>query len=210
MTAAQIISLFEFLVDDSTELSSTDELALLNRVYKSVASERPWKILQKEASGTMASTTTIALPSDFEFFVENYNLTDNAYSSQINQKPCVVYIGSNYTPFYIVNWSDRRQYQNNNGVCYLDLANSVVKFPYAQSSGQTYSFDYKYTPADLTTSDSPVFPARFQDLLAYAMAVDDAFIQQYPKNSSYAPENAGKYQKILSAMNYWDAQLNMN
>jgi len=209
MTATQIISLFELLVDDSTELSTTEELALLNRVYLSVASDRAWKILQKEASGTMASTTTITLPSDFEFFVENYNYTDNSFSSQINQKPCVVFLNAN-TPYYIVNWADRRQYTNSNGVCWLDLANSVIKFPYTQSSGVTYSFDYKYTPAELTAGTSPVFPARFHEMLAYAMAVDDAFIQQYPKNSSYAPENMSKFQDKLTSMRYWDSNLNMN
>ena len=48
MTAQEIIAAFELKVDDSTELSTSEELALLNRVYQLVCDERPWEILKKK------------------------------------------------------------------------------------------------------------------------------------------------------------------
>jgi len=70
-----------------------------------------YKFLKKEKTGTMTTTTTIAFPSDFSHLLENYNYTDNSYSTQINAKPCVVFIApagsTNYSPFQVVNWSDR-------------------------------------------------------------------------------------------------------
>lgn len=208
MTAAQIIEKFELYVDDSTELSSQEELDLLNKVYLRIASLRDWKIFTKEATGSMASTTTITLPSDFDHLTETYNYTDNSISTEIGAKPVYVYI--NNVAYQVVNWADRRQYANNNGVCYVDLINSVIKFPVAQSSGATYSFDYKYVPTALTTSDSPTFPARFHDAIYHGMCVDDMVIQLFDKARSYASENQSMYDRYLTEMAYWDAQLSMN
>jgi hypothetical protein len=205
MTATEIIAKFELYVDDTTELSSAEELALLNKIYYRVSSSRAWEILKKEASGTMASTTTITLPSDFEHFTENYGYTDNQMTRNLNTKGQVVFVGGN--PFFIVNWSDRKQYENNNGVCYLDIRNSVIKFPVAQSASATYSFDYKYTPTALTAGTSPVFPERFHDLFYHAMAVDDMIIQIFDKARSYARENEANYQSILGDMTFWNANL---
>ena len=157
----------------------------------------------------MTSTTTITLPSDFEYFVENYNYTDNAYSTQVNSRPCAIFIDTNKV-FKIVNWADRRQYVNTNQVAYLDLANSLIRFPVAQSASSTYSFDYKKTPTALTVGSTPVIPTRFQDILTHGMAVDDMIIQQFPKAQSYAAENQAKYNQLLSSMSFWNAKLSMN
>lgn len=205
MTATEIIAKFELYVDDTTELSSSEELALLNKIYFRVSSSRAWEILKKEATGTMTSTTTITLPSDFEYFVENYGYTDNQTSRNLNTKGQVVFVNNN--PFFIVNWSDRKQYENNNGVCYLDYRNSVIKFPVAQSASATYSFDYKYTPTALTLGTSPVFPERFHDVFYHGMAVDDMIIQLFDKARSYARENEIAYNSFLGDMEYWNANL---
>lgn len=208
MTASELIAKFELYVDDSTELSSDEELDLLNKVYYRACSDRPWAFLSKEASGTMASTTTITLPSDFEFFIENYNYTDNSYSRELGAKPVVVFVNDN--PLQVINWNDRKQYTNSNNVCYLDLANSVVKFPVAQTASATYSFDYKATPTALTLGASPVFPARFHDMLFHGMCVEDMSIQLFDKARSYAAENQAQYNKYMTDMAYWDSLLKMN
>lgn len=202
MLASEIIAKFELYVDDSTELSTQEELDLLNKVYQKVADDRPWEILKKEATGSI-SGTTIALPSDFAHMVENYNWTDNSYSTEINAKPNVVFIGT--APYQIVNWSDRKQYLNNNSVCYVDLASSVVTFPVTQSG--TYSFDYKAFPATLTLSDTPVFPARYHHILFLGMCVDDMAIQLFDKSRSYAQENQAMYNSYLRDMALWNANL---
>lgn len=211
MTGAEIIAKFEQYVDDLTELSSTQELELLNKIYQKVCEDRPWEFCKKEKTGTMTSTTTIAFPSDFSHLLENYNYTDNGMSTETNSKPCVVFISSNsgstYSPFKVVNWSDRRQYLNTNGVCYIDYASSVITFPYAQSSGALYNFDYKSVPTNLTTGTSPVFPARFQDIIYHGMAVDDMVIQLFDKARSYAKENQAMYESYLKQMALWNSNL---
>ena len=211
MTGAEIIAQFEQYVDDLTELSATQELILLNKIYHKICDLRPWEFLKKEKVGTMTTTTTIAFPDDFSHLLENFNYTDNSISTEINSKPCVVFISSNggstYNPFRVVNWSDRRQYVNTNGVCYIDYAASVITFPYAQSSGALYNFDYKSVPTNLTTGTSPVFPDRFQHAIYHGMAVDDMIIQLFDKARSYAKENQGAYKDYVDSMALWNANL---
>ena len=208
MIASEIISLFETYVDDTTELSTQEELALLNRVYQKICDNRPWEILKKEASGTMTTSTTITLASDFAFLLENYGYTDNSYSEELPSKP--VYVLVNGNPFQVVNWSDRNRYAGQNNICYVDIANSVIKFPVAQSTSATYSYDYKAFPDNLLIGGTPIFPARFHPMIAYAMAVDDMIIQLFDKARSYAGENEIKYERDLEDMTMWNSRLLMN
>lgn len=208
MLASEIISLFETYVDDTTELSTQEELALLNRVYHKVCDDRPWEFLKKEASGTLTTTTTIALPSDFSYLLENGGYTDNSFDETLPSKPVYVFINDNM--FQVVNWGDRRQYSGQNNICYLDLANDVIKLPKAQSASATYSFDYKAFPSDLGESDSPIFPARFHAMIAHGMAVDDMIMQLFDKARSYARENEIKYERYMEDLAMWNSRLLMN
>lgn len=206
MTATEIIAMFELYVDDTTELSTAEELALLNRVYQQVCDDRPWEFLKKEGSGTMASTTTIAVPSDFGYFVENRGYTDNSTVPDYNAKPTGILINGTKW-LQIIDWSTRRQYANQDGYAYYDARLGTITTTYAQPSGATYSFDYKYVPSDLTAGQSPVFPSRFHPMVAYAMAVDDMVIQLFDKARSYAAENNAKYVSYLARMAQWNANL---
>jgi len=207
MTASELIAKFELYVGDTTELSTQEELDLVNKIYLRCASDRAWEILKKEATGTMTTTTTITLPSDFEYILESYNYTDNSKETQLGAKPAMVYVGD--LTFQVVNWSDRRQYTNNNNVCYVDQVNSVLKFPVAQSASATYSFDYRFTPAALTAGTSPVFPARFHDVIYHGMCVDDMAIQLFDKARSNTDFNQAMYNKYLTDMAFWNANLSM-
>jgi len=202
MITSDIIKVFELYVDDTSELSSSEELDLANRVYRKICDSKPWEFLKKEATGSV-SGLQITLPTDFEYLVENYNYTDSQYSTQINSKPLVVFIDNN--PYQVINWSDRRQYKDNSGVCYVDIVNGKLVFPITKSG--TYSFDYKSSPAILTLDTSPVFPARYHEMIAYGMAVDDMTIQLFPKAQSYSIENQIKYNSLLADMALWNANL---
>lgn len=209
MTGQEIISMFELQVDDVTELSSVAELAVLNRVYFRVCGNRPWEFLKTNATGNITVNGVMAeitLPSDFSYFYENYQYTDNAISTQINQAPKVVYVGTNRTPFHIVNYSDRNQYVNHGNVCYLDITNNKVVFPKVPQQ-LTYSLDYIKVPAKITTSTSPIFPERFQDMLAFGMAVQNDIMQLSPKAKSYAGENKILHDELLSEMALWNSNL---
>lgn len=206
MTSAEIIALFELYVDDTTELSTAEELALLNRVYQTVCDDRPWEFLKKEASGSMSTTTTIAVPSDFSQFLENRGYTDNSEVPDYDSTPTGILInGTKWLK--AVDWSTRRQYANQDGYAYYDARQNTITATYPQPSGAAYSFDYKMVPTDLLIGTSPVFPSRFHPMLAYAMAVDDMIIQLFDKARSYAGENNAKYRAQLAQMALWNANL---
>lgn len=207
MTASEIIAKFELYVDDTTELSTSEELALLNKIYQKVCDDRPWEFLKKEASGTMATTTTITVPSDFGYFVENRSYTDNSEYPVYNAKPTGILINGTKW-LQVVNWSDRRQYANANGYAYYDARQGTITSTYAQPAGATYSFDYKMIPTDLLIGGTPSFPSRYHDVIYHGMCVDDMVIQLFDKARSYAGENQAMYQSYLASMALWNANLN--
>lgn len=212
MITSEIISNFELYVDDSTELSTSEELDLANKIYKKIFTSRPWEFAKKTASGSI-SGLEITLPSDFAYLYPNYQYTDNSVSSQQNSSPIVIFVGSNYTPIKVVNFSDRRQYLNSVGYAYIDARQGKLIFT-AQPIETTYEFDYVFVPADLTVSDSPAVPIGFMDAISHAiyhgMAVDDMIIQLFDKAKSYAEVNEKKYQSYIADMAYTNANLLMN
>lgn len=203
MTAQDIITKFELQMDDSTDLSSDEELYLLNKVYRKICSDRPWEFLKKAYVGTTSgSVPYISLPSDFQYITQNYNYTDSSYEAS---RP-VVFIGSSLSPYQLVSWSDRRRYSAG-GYCYLDIANNRLYFTSQPSAGQSIEFDYVASPTTLTLADTPVIPERFVDMIYHAMCVEDNVIQQSDKAKSYAQENQQLYKSYFDDMCYWNANL---
>ena len=143
MNGQQIIDKFRIYVGDQSELSSQEELDLLNNVYQNVMQDRPWEFLKKTVSGSIQTdgiTSWITLPYDFRFFIENNEKTDNSSTSYNNASPKVVFIGPNYTPIQIVNFSDRRQFRNTSGFAYPDIVNQKLVFTWLPTE-TTYEFD---------------------------------------------------------------------
>lgn len=211
MNGEQIIDKFELYVDDATELSSTEELALLNEKYQEICAERNWEFLKASDSGTLSTTVPyIDLPSDFVHLLPNAGYTENYISDDAGMAPVVVFVGSTYRPYRVVNWSDRRQYRDRDGFAYLDYNNARVYFTKQPTSGDSYELDYKSRPTDITNNTSPVFPAEFHPLLYLAMAIDDDIIQRYEKARSYAGENQAKFNRLFASMCLWNSQLQLN
>jgi hypothetical protein len=209
MTSDTIITQFELQVGDVTELSTSEEFVVLNRVYNKICNFRPWEFLKTSASGTMSSDSEgyyITAPTDFAYFANNHNNTEDYIGTDT---PKVIFVGTNYDPYMIVNWSDRRQYRNKAGYAYYDITQDKIRFTGTPVS-TTYEFDYVKVPAALITAESPVFPSRFHEILVYGMAVDNEIIQLSPKAKSYAVENQAKYQSMFDDMSYWNANLLMN
>lgn len=214
MTATEIITTFELQVNDITELSAAEELSILNRVYRKICSSKPWEFLKTTATGTVLTDATgsyITMPTDFAFFIENAQFTDNTVAYQNNASAKVIFIVQNnaYVPYQVVNFSDRRQYYNRGNYVYLDLANSKIRFTYTPV-GTSYEFDYIKVPITLTVNLTPVIPTQFQEVLVYAMAVENDILQLSPKATSYAAENQAKYQMWLDDMSYHNAQQQLN
>ncbi len=213
-TATQIITDFELQVNDITELSSSEELALLNRVYIKTCNGQPYEFLKKQASGTFSTDANgafITLPSDFDFFPINNEYTDNSISVENNADAKVVFLlnGTAYVPYQVINFSDRRQYQNRTGFVYVDMANSLIRFtggsgnipPYTQ-----YEFDYIKVPPLLAVGDYPLIPGKFHDMLTFKMATENDVLQLSPKAQSMQEENEEKYQEYVLDLQYWNSQ----
>ena len=212
MTTTEIITLFELVVDDITELSTSEETALANRIYNRVCLSKVWEFLKTSATGTMSSDATssyITIPSDFAFFVENNQYTDNSIGINNNASPKVIFIGTAHTPYQIINFSDRRQYLNQRGYAYLDVANSKIRFT-ATPESTTYEFDYAKVPTALTSGTSPLFPSRFHEMISYGMASENDVLQLSDKAKSYRQENEARFNSYLQDMKYWDSMLQLN
>ena len=200
MIASDIILRFELQTDDSTDLSSDEELSLLNKVYTKICADRPWEFLKKEGTGSTSTTLPyVALPSDFQYVLSNNILENDNIAS--------VFVGTDFSPYKIISWSDRRNYRNQDGYAYIDLPNSRLVFTLQPTASKTIEFDYVSTPPTLTLSDTPLIPDRFQDMIYHGMMIEDTIIQQSDKAKSYAPENQSKYKSYFDDMCYWNANL---
>ena len=200
MTKAQLIAKFNLYTDDSTELSDSETSDLFDKVYRDICVFKPWEFTKSAHTATVSGTTT-SLPSDFLSLTKNANYTDNRnYASDP-----VVFVGSVYTAFKVVNWSDRRQYNGATGYAYLDIPNSNLVF--TASISDTVEFDYQRQMPALASSESPAFPEEFHMIIPHAMAVDEMMIELFEKARSYADENEAKYNYYLGQMSVWNARL---
>jgi len=207
MLTSAIISKFSLYVDDGTELSSAEELDLANKIYRVVCNFRPWEWLKAVSTNPIVNNA-ITLPSDFGYMSANNQSTDSSVNNEALTAPKVIFVGTNLTPVKLINFSDRRQYQNKN-VAYINPTDSKIYFITTQTDSVA-EFDYIKVPADLTLSTSPIFPAQFHDIIYHGMASDDYMIQQFDKARSYANENQAKYNSILKDMGFSNAMATFN
>ena len=192
MTGEEIISLFNLLVDDSTELSSAEELDLLNASYQEVCDDRPWEFLKTEFSGTTDGTTVLALPSNFSYFIE---MNDDGEK--------IIWVDGH--SYLLINFSQRRQYKDQTGIAYFNGTN--LYFIEAPKTGLEVLGDYIKTPDDLTTATSPIFKASFHKMLAYKMAISDFIVQANLSDNNSIENNTALYRDYLSRMQYHNARL---
>jgi len=198
MITSDIIDRFHLQVDDSSELSTEEELALANEVYNEICSERSWAWLQTSYT-TTASTTVpyVALPADFRELLPNYDLETQ------------ILVGTDYTPYKVVNWSERRNYRDMVGLCYLDYPNLRIYFTKQPIDTHAIEFDYVKIQPALTLSTSPLFRADYHDIIAYGMASKFDPIQLTPQGESYQKVNGGLYEQKLEALRMEDARVKL-
>ena len=192
MTGEEIISLFNLLVDDSTELSSAEELDLLNASYQEVCDDRPWEFLKTEFSGTTDGTTVLALPDNFSYFIE---MNDDGEK--------IIWVDGH--GYLLINFSQRRQYKDQTGIAYFNGTN--LYFIEAPSTGLEVLGDYIKTPDDLTTATSPIFKASFHKMLAYKMAISDFIVQANLSDNNSIEQNTALYRDYLARMQYHNARV---
>ena len=204
MTKAEIIAKAQLSLDDSSELSSAEFSDLFEKIYQVVCMDRLWEFTKKEHTGTQSTSVPyISLPSDFLALTTNSNYTDSSYAAD---RP-VIFVGSQYAPYQVVSWSDRRQYRDQKNVAWIDIVNSRLYFGTQPTSADAVEFDYYATMPDLTDNESPVFPAQFHDVIYHGMVADEFIIEQSDKAQSYAPENSKIFERYIGRMAMWNARL---
>lgn len=190
-------------MDDTTELSESEEIRLAEKHSQRIANQYPWLKLRKEGTGTVSSAS-ISWPTRFDYIVANYNETS---ASDYGEGPAVL-IGPDLAPYKVVSYEDRKRYNNSGGYCYVDPVNETIVFTDSSADGKAYSFDYQEYPATLTaTTDTIWIPDRFAAALYHSMCVDDFVIQQSEKARSYRDENLAAAQMWVNEMRMWDARL---
>jgi len=199
MTGTDIIARFNLQVDDSSELSSSEELDLVNEVYSDVSNDRPWEWLRATATGTTSTSVSyIALPSDFREVKANKDGIS------------VIFVGTDYQEYKVISFSDRRSYRNQNGFCYIDIPTQRLYFTLQPTTAKAIEYDYIKIPTVLTTSTSPLFREGFHKIIAYGMAARFNPIELSDKSTSYMRENTGRYLEILSDMRIEDANIKLS
>lgn len=204
MILADTIKDFELFLDDTTELSTAEEIRLAEKHYQRISELVPWEKLKKNATGTV-SAQAIAFPTRFNYLVKNNSYTN---TNQYAGEGPVIFIGTDYIPYKVVSYSDRKQYRNDKNVAYLDVANDQILFTDSSVNGKAYDFDYIQYPATLTaTTDTLWIPDRFAPMLYHAMCADDFVIQQSEKGRSYRDEHISSFNMFLADMKMWNARL---
>lgn len=202
MLTSDILLRYALQTDDASELSSSEQLALAQEVYDEIQDDRDWEWLKATATGTTSTTVSyIALPSDFKKLIPN---KDNK---------SIVFVGTDYQEYVVIPMSNRHDYRNMDGFCYIDVPNQRLVFILQPTSARTIEYDYiKRAPA-LTTSTSPLVNTnQFNNLIAYGMARKFVNIEQRDKSSgdSYQPEFEKEYNRILSDFRLIDAEIKLS
>lgn len=197
MNGQTIINNFNLYVDDQADLSSAEELSLLNKWYRIVLENRPWNFLIREFTTTTTGADFVDLPTDFAYITNN----DQTYDEERNT---VAFINKN--PYQIVPFQERRQWLDRDNIAWVNVAENRLYFSKAPLAGKAVSLDYVYVPDDLTLVTQPVFPPRFHSIVYHGMATDFNLIEQSEKGLSYRQENEQQFDRYLTDMAYWDTQ----
>lgn len=204
MLNTEIIARFRLQVDDATELSSDEELALEQEVYDEVCNDRPWEFLKKTKTDTTSTSVPyVALPADFKMIALN------------SENESIVFVGTNYDKYKVVPFSSRRDYRDMDGYCYVDKTTSRLYFTLQPTSAKSIEYDYIHIPTELTlgstliTNEPIVRTTSFGNLLALGMAAKFNPIEQSEKQSSYRAENLADYRAKLEDLAVEDAYIKL-
>lgn len=204
LTGQQIIDRFELYTDDTTDLSSDEELILANDKLRLVYMEQPWEFLRRKKAGVIESDGKITLSSDFDEFLENFS-DDAAYGEPVMK---VVYIGNQKAPYLVVPMGQRNANSFSN-VCWIDPTDGKINFVQSPGVGATYEYDYKTSPDDITVATSPKLPAEYHPMIVFSMLIDEEIIKKSEKARSSMQDNAVQYQRYLKNLKLRDARFKL-
>ena len=204
LTGQQIIERFELYTDDTTDLSSDEEITLANDKLRLVYMEQPWEFLRRKKTGVVESDGKITVPTDFDELMENYS-EDPTISEPLLK---VIFIGGQKSPYFFVPMGQRNANQFSN-VCWIDPTDGKINFAQSPGAGASYEFDYKTSPDDITKSTSPKLPAEYHPMIVFGMLIDEEIIKKSEKARSNMQDNAVQYQRYLKNLKLRDARFKL-
>lgn len=200
MKGEEIITKFELYTDDTTELSTAEELELANDKLRLIYQEKDWEFLRKVFSGTTETDGSINLPSDFDDLMPNH--TSDETDNFPNEK--VIYSNDKKTIHKLIPQGTRNHYLNDSSICWINRTTNKIEFGASIGSGASVEFDYKHIPTDITINDTPILPSQFHKMIVFAMLLDDDIIQKTdrPNIRNYQI----KYDEFMSNLNRYNAK----
>lgn len=229
MNWEQIISKLFLQIDDSSQLSDVEALQLINDIYADVCDDRAWSWLQSTYTGTTSTSVPyVALPAGFNCLIPNvsnsiwygygnlwvprWGVVSGYLQAMYVPSASVacVFVGTTYSPYRIIDFSERRNYRDADGFAYIDIPNSRLVFTKQPTTAQAIEFDYKKVPDDITLVTSPLFRSGFHSVLVYGAAAQFDNLQLTDKTQSYQKENMFLYEKQLESMRIDDARIKLS
>lgn len=199
MTAEELRDDLHFLVDDEN-LSSTQELSLINQAYDRIASMRPWNfLLSEDTTDTIVSgTVSYALPTDFLYGHEDGVVIYKTSTGEVMSR------------MKIVPYKDRMRYKNTGGYVTVDIKNNTLVFlassDVASFAGYVIHLTYYAQPEVLEAADSPVFNRAFHRLLALEAARFFWYNDQQTAGN-FDRKMQAEYSMLMTEMINWDDTL---
>lgn len=190
--------------DDTTELSSDEEILLANDKLRVIYMEQTWEFLRKKASGVVGIDGMISVPSDFDELMENYS-EDPGVSEPLQK---VVYIGGSKMPYFVIPMGQRNANQASN-VCWYDPSSGKIAFATSPGSGTVFEFDYKSSPDDITVGTSPKLPADYHPMVVFLMLVDEEVIKKSEKARSNVDVNQAQFNRYMKNLKLRDARFKL-
>lgn len=207
----EVITKFELFTDDTTELSTDEEISVGNTALIAISKEQPWEFLRTEFNGVVGSDGAVAVPADFVHFMNNWS-DDNTSDIPTTK---VVFVGGIRTPCFIIPRGGRNNLDRSaNGVyggrnvCWFNNTTRKIEFATGVAPvGAAVSFDYSAFITEITdVNDEIALPNGHSDLLVYSMLITDEFIQKFPSARSQVQGWATLYQQALSRLKAEDSR----
>lgn len=215
LTAQQIITNFGTYTDDNSELATTEQINVMNRILRKIANERVWSFLKVSTSGVTDSTGSITLPTNFGEIAANYAVDPTIMRADTP----VVFVGAQNKVVYPVipielaiqanfgalNYPIGGFYGLTNQYAYIDYANN--KLVVNGSNGDTCYYTYKKTIDEvlLPVNNIPL-PQDYADVVLYGMLIDDTMIQKIDALKNLLPVNQEMYKDYLKDLRAWDSR----
>lgn len=186
MNGSEIYNIFKIEMDGEEFASDEDAMASINVEYRTLLFERDWKILNKSQTAPLGTTIDLSLILDLDNVLRVWAVDTSGEKTELTKTS------------FEDRFNEEKDY-------YVDYAtNKIVFINSIPTNYASYIVDYKYAPADITTTTSPVFPPAAHGLLAYLLAQTYLRADQ---TQDFYNEFGNKYENIKANLVLWNEQL---